>query len=72
MRSLSTLALTAILLACGDAGVPEPEPRPESFAPVRFVDRGLESINDRCPVRHDPLSKAVDPVYVNGRPLGFC
>ncbi len=70
MRCLSTLALTATLLACGDAGVTEPEP--ESFAPIRFVDRDLESINDRCPVRHDPLSKAVEPVYVNGRPLGFC
>jgi hypothetical protein len=39
---------------------------------VRYADLDAVSINDRCPVRHDPLSDQVKPVFVNGRPLGFC
>jgi hypothetical protein len=38
---------------------------------IRFAD-GLVSLNDRCPVRLVPLNLRMPPVYVNGRPVGFC
>ena len=38
---------------------------------VRYSD-SLVSLNDRCPVRHGKLNPAYVPVYVNGRPVGFC
>ena len=38
---------------------------------VRYAD-SLVSMNDRCPVRKGKLSTTYKPVYVNGRPIGFC
>jgi len=38
---------------------------------VRYGD-SLVSLNDRCPVRHGTLNPAYAPIYVNGRPVGFC
>ena len=38
---------------------------------VRYAD-SLVSLNDRCPVRHGRLNPTYAPVYVNGRPVGFC
>ena len=38
---------------------------------IRYAD-GLVSLNDRCPVRKGPLNLRMPPVYVNGRPVGFC
>lgn len=38
---------------------------------IQFAD-GLISLNDRCPVRRVPLNLRMPPVYVNGRPVGFC
>jgi len=38
---------------------------------VRYAD-SLVSLNDRCPVRHGTLNPTYAPVYVNGRPVGFC
>ena len=58
--------LLAGVLGCGA------EPEAGAFAPLRIADRGLVSLNDRCPVMNDRLSDAVEPLYVNGRPLGFC
>ncbi len=62
-------AASALLLwaACNSA------PQPVSQAATGSLEYdGLTSLNDRCPVRGDPLNAAVEPVYVNGRPLGFC
>jgi len=60
----------------------EPAPVPALF-PAAFTDTTLEfpkvvfadgsvSINDRCPVRKVPLNRRLSPLFVNGRPVGFC
>ena len=41
------------------------------FPHIRYGD-GLESLNDRCMVRHSKLNLHMRPLYVNGRPAGFC
>jgi hypothetical protein len=38
---------------------------------VKYAD-SLVSLNDRCMVRSSRLNTHVRPVYVSGRPLGFC
>jgi hypothetical protein len=38
---------------------------------VRYAD-SLDSVNDRCIVAKNRLNLKVRPVYVNGRPIGFC
>ena len=38
---------------------------------IRYPD-SLVSLNDRCIVRHGTLNPMFKPVYVNGRPIGFC
>jgi hypothetical protein len=43
----------------------------EKFPRLRFAD-GQISLNDRCPVRHAKLNPKMAPVYVNGKPIGFC
>ena len=43
----------------------------DEFPRLRFVD-GQVSLNDRCPVTLSKLNKKMDPVYVNGHPVGFC
>jgi hypothetical protein len=42
-----------------------------NYPKVRYAD-SLVSLNDHCPVRHGRLNPAYVPVYVNGRPVGFC
>jgi len=42
------------------------------FSPIRYRDRDLVSLNDRCPVSQTQLSPEIEPIYVNGRPVGFC
>ncbi len=44
----------------------------DEFSPIRYLDRDLASLNDRCPVTRSPLNTAIEPLYVNGRPIGFC
>ena len=68
------LALSAVLVVCNfnlacRSSAPGDTP---SFEPITYVERDLASINDRCPVRKSPLNPAVAPVYVHGRPIGFC
>lgn len=42
------------------------------FSPLRYLDSGLITLNDRCPVRELPLNPKIEAVLVNGRPIGFC
>ena len=42
------------------------------FSPIRYFDRDLVSQNEVCPLTRGRLSPAIEPVYVNGRPIGFC
>jgi hypothetical protein len=43
----------------------------DELAPIRFAD-GQVSLNDRCIVRKGKLNLRMPPLYVNGRPIGFC
>ena len=38
---------------------------------LKYAD-SLESLNDRCIVRKAKLNPKMRPVYVNGKPVGFC
>jgi hypothetical protein len=44
----------------------------DSFPAIRYFEGGLVSQNDRCAVRKVKLNTKMPPVYVNGRPIGFC
>ncbi len=43
----------------------------EAFPRVLYAD-GDVSHNDRCPVQKNKLNRRMDPVFVNGEPVGFC
>ena len=43
----------------------------EAYPRIRYSDEQV-SVNDRCPVRKAKLNLKMDPIYVNGRPVGFC
>ena len=62
-------AVVALLLCTACDSAP-PHVSQTAHRPLEY--EGIMSLNDRCPVRADPLSAAIEPVYVNGRPLGFC
>ena len=38
---------------------------------IRYED-GTMTINDFCPVLQRPLGPVKSPIFVNGRPVGFC
>jgi len=57
------LVASAKVPAYVDAAVEKPH--------VRFDDEQV-SLNDRCPVRKAKLNLRMPPVYVNGKPIGFC
>jgi len=38
---------------------------------IKYAD-SLESVNDRCIVRMNPLNPKMRPMYVNRLPIGFC
>ena len=38
---------------------------------IKYPD-SMVSINDRCAVKEGALSTGIRPVYVNGKPVGFC
>jgi hypothetical protein len=38
---------------------------------IRYDD-GTMTINDFCPVLQRPLGPVKSPIFVNGRPMGFC
>jgi hypothetical protein len=84
--SPSKLELTAPPLATEeDTAPPLRPPRPldddgviyllgeqPSFPRVRYLD-GQISLNESCAIRvENKLSRRIPPVYVNGRPIGFC
>ncbi len=81
-RSIAVLIAVAALACAKDEQATEP-PRnlivfgeyiqPEdSFPKIRYFEAGLVSPNDRCAVRKVRLNVKMPPVYVNGRPIGFC
>ncbi len=66
---LAVLAMALSVGGCAARTAPDPE---ASLSALWYADGELESRNDRCPVRHSRLNPAIEPVYVNGRPIGFC
>jgi len=80
MRILIGILLAAAVCGCGRDPGPElvldtlpvvyTDPEAE-FPRIRYGD-GLVSVNDRCIVRKVKLNLRMPPVYVNGRPVGFC
>ena len=73
LRTLPFIALaaTATLLSAPAPGQ-EYVPTPDLGHPkIQYAD-SLVSMNDRCPVRHGKLNTGYRPVYVNGKPIGFC
>jgi hypothetical protein len=73
-------ALVLGLAGCGQAETPQAiEETFESALVDTTVDyshlqyaTGELSLNDRCPIRRDRLNPKVRPLFVNGKPLGFC
>lgn len=72
----------AALAACVLAGLAGPGGGPASaqrlittkdpeHPRVQYTD-SLLSLNDRCIVRQGMLNPIFKPVYVNGKPIGFC
>jgi len=75
MRLITVSALGLLSIACGSGDLPplgEFENPDAEFSRVRYTERGLVSLNDHCPVTGARLNPAIAPVYVNGRPIGFC
>lgn len=72
----SLCGMLLILAGCGGetnsgmAAAQYVDPQSE-FPRLRFPD-GQISLNDRCPVRRVKLNRRMPPIYVNGRPVGFC
>lgn len=68
------LVLLAALAPPGGRGLASPRyvPTEDPQHPrIEFSD-SLVSLNTQCPVRGGKLSLRYKPVYVNGRPIGFC
>jgi YHS domain-containing protein len=75
-RPLRTLPFAASIAAAALLSAPARAqtyvPQPDlGFPKVQYTDSTV-SMNDRCPVRHAKLNTGYKPVYVNGRPIGFC
>jgi len=66
----ATLAAAALFSALATAQTYVPQPDLD-HPKVQYADSTV-SMNDRCPVRHGKLNTGYKPVYVNGRPIGFC
>jgi hypothetical protein len=67
-------SLISLTLSAAAPAAPPAEYVPDIQAPfprLRFAD-GSTSLNDRCPVRKSKLNRKLAPVFINGRPIGFC
>ena len=63
------LAVTlAAAASMAQVAVPTKDPQ---HPRIRYED-SLLSLNDRCMVRGGTLNSVFRPVYINGRPVGFC
>jgi len=70
---LPAAALFAALAPAAEPPAPSSEsPSAEDrYHPLQLAD-GQETVNDRCPVRKRRLNAKLEPLWVNGRPVGFC
>ena len=70
-RRFGYLILLAVVVGCSAPSYEYVAGDDPEFPRLRMVDRDI-SVNDRCPVTLSKLNRKIDPVYVNGRPIGFC
>ena len=63
------LAGIVLMAACGGTSIPNED---VEYSTMQYSDTGLVSLNQRCPNTGMPLSSDIEPLYVNGRPIGFC
>ncbi len=78
---LPAALLLAALAGCGrppkptqivhDAGTVAYVDESQELPRLRYAD-GQVSVNDRCIIRQGKLNPRMPPIYVNGRPIGFC
>lgn len=80
LSSLLVVSIVSIMVACdkepvavlvNDIGLGEYTDTSLTFPRMRYAN-GETTINDRCPVRKVALNRRLAPLFVNGRPLGFC
>lgn len=62
------LAAAAAMPPAPPEFVPGDDP---AFPKLKWAEGGV-SPNDRCPNRRVKLNPKIAPVWVNGRPVGFC
>lgn len=68
-RAIATGILTLTAWACsGPRYVPGEDPE---LPRVEYAE-AVVSANDRCPVKKNKLNRRMPPLFVNGRPIGFC
>ncbi len=71
-RALAVLLAVSLVAAVPPASAQEKVPVPGSDRfRIRYAD-GLLTINDWCPVAKRAIGRSQTPIYVNGRPVGFC
>lgn len=67
------LLLAAAAVAATAWLTPPPKPlAPVETHPAIDYGGGRVTLNDRCPVRKVRLNVAMEPLWVNGHPVGFC
>jgi hypothetical protein len=72
---LTVVALFFLGISCSQS-MPDMEPlgefetQKDDLSPVRYWDRDLVSRIDRCPNTQARVYPAIEPIYVNGRPVG--
>ena len=72
MPVLALLAAIVLTLAPGAARAQRYVASADAKLPrLRYAD-SLTSVNDRCVVTQRKLNPQIPPVYVNGKPVGFC
>lgn len=70
-RVMALVPPTFVLLASAAPAQRYVEGTDPEHPRVQYAD-SLVSLNDRCIVRQNKLSTKIPPVYVNGKPIGFC
>lgn len=77
---LAPLLIFGLLTACGkkqtarmveDIGVGAYTDSTVELPRLQYANGDI-TINDRCPVRKVSLNRRLMPLFVNGKPLGFC
>ncbi len=66
------VVLAMVVLAIAVQAAPQKVPVAETDRHYVRYDDGSLTLNDVCPVRLIPLGPVKAPVFVNGRPVGFC